>query len=845
MQKKQKPGKKAKIGSEIASQDEAQLLISEREFAAKGNYRQLIEVGKALKKQGNLEVAERLPRYYLLRALELSDKNMPVEGAMVLDNITLPLIEIADESHHRKIILLYLQCGKTEKALRFLESIPREAPESSDLLEVVADFVVLDEGIERALPADHPLFEDGRRIVSGMKNLHSGNEAELDAALHRIPLRSPFRYWKLLIKGLSLFYRNADEESAEYLKRIPPESAASAPAAVFLDVLGQPFRESDFILNKATIETTIRRALDPNKTRLADVSSKFVSSFQRGRLADMLSQAETLFQAENLLTKRQSTMLSRFVWTALTNSGQRTFQNLIKTSPRLVDSLPDDGELNRARAIQADQAGYVFEASDHWASLAGSLLRKPPIWLEPADVPKACALIFLRAARLYKEGSIDWEWGKRDLRPEYLEIIEDYLEQAYSLYPELRALYDEAIDVFSQKKPKLSKWYRRLHQAFPDNEDAIFAAIDVDIESGAIVRSEKEINAFLRGRAPGEKLPGKLIVTLLALARKQFQKKKYDAARRTFSILLDSEGVEGHVRLKYGCLEYALGFREKGNSLIDEALQSITPPELGLFQAMIEMKRFGAPVAVAQGYRKELLKRIKAKAVAPGASIVALHFEYLTFYPYPCPYQDIEIVLDLIRILKDKPLPEADLHVIVEYLEAVDPPQIVLLREILKKSIKSYPGDPFLGFLNFFHVTCQGRTRVLTLEERKKLEKWAERLRQGGNSRSAQRIHHFLNLCQQSGPLGGGFPPSFEEPFGRDDGDPLGSLFELLEMLPPVTDPAFEEIIDGALKAVGLPKDQALKAMLTEMKRLEGLAAGKAPKKGRSKKREMELFDEF
>ncbi|HEY9765522.1 MAG TPA: hypothetical protein V6C82_04130, partial [Chroococcales cyanobacterium] len=549
MQKKQKPGKKAKTGSEITSQDEAQLLTSEREFATKKNYRQLIEVGKALKKQGNLEVAARLPRYYLLRALELSDKNMPVEGAMVLDNITLPLIEIADESHYRKILLLYLQCGKTEKALRFLESIPKEAPESSALLEVVADFVVLDEGIERALPADHPLFEDGRRIVSAMKNLHSGNEAELEAVLHRIPLRSPFRYWKLLIKGLSLFYRNADEESVEYLKRIPPESAASAPAAVFLDVLGQPFRESGFILNKAALETPIRRALDPNETRLAELSAKFVSSIQKGRLADMLAQAETLFQAKSL-TKRQRTMLSRFVWTALTSSGKRTLQDLIKTSPGLVESLPDDGGLNRARAIQADLKGSVFEASDHWVDLAESLLRKAPHWLDPAEVPKACGLIFLQAARLYKEGSIDWEWGKRDLSPEHIEIVEEYLEQAYSLYPELRDLYDEAIDVFSHKKPKLSRWYRRLYQAFPDNEDALFAAIGVDIESGAIVRSEKEINAFLRRLAPGEKLPGKLVVALVGLARKQFQKKKYDAARKTFSVLLDHEGVAGHSRLK-------------------------------------------------------------------------------------------------------------------------------------------------------------------------------------------------------------------------------------------------------------------------------------------------------
>lgn len=842
MVSKKKQKKKEKHHLEVSVPE---LLSMEQRYLTEGKYRNLLEVTKQLTKKNVQGAAERLQSYNLLRALELYDRNLSLEGLMMLDNISKPLGEIARESQYNKIIDLFLQNDKPIKALNFINSLhgknSGEKSSTHELLDqLMADYMILDANFAKALPDSFLFHKDMKSIFNGMHKLESGDDTGMEEVLRGVPFRSPFKFWKLLLKGISLFYQYKDEESEKCFSLIPSVSAAFIPACVFLKILNKDkglSHDSKVKIETENLANCIISHMDPENAKF-DLSVKQILNLMADKKFSVAFEtAEKVIKSMAGMQEKQIRELGFFFWNTLVISDKNVTSNLGGKYPHLYRYFPDSIDLHRLYALRAEKKGCLNDAVANWIEFAEYLQNEKPVWFNENWRNNATALVLVRAVQNIKKILLlDENFYKKDI-----EFLEKKLEEAASLYPEYRPIYDEAVDIFKDilpNKPKLGKWYGRLRKAFPDDVNAHIESIYADIDSGQISRAKREILRLIDRTDLAREHCLKIYECMIALSWKMFANNNFEDSREILTILLEkNEENRNFIMLKLGCMEYAKGLEKRGKPLIDEAMSKIMPAELGLLMASVEMKRFRANPIHSKTYQRQLRDTLKKNKTISPAPLAEFHMQCLKSQPYPNSQEESDIIIEALKNFSNQKISEADLIVIIEYLEHIGSFH-GLLKTYIKKAVSVCPGNFRFRFLKFFHIECSCHPRELSAQQIKQLEQWAEFLRQQGDFLFSDRIYHFLNRCrhivsehdyydEDEGEYLD-FSPKMEgddmDFFAAMEADPramedLSMLMEILHKLPDTSDPSFEKTAKKVLTQYGLggaPKE--IIKLIKEMK---------------------------
>lgn len=200
-----------------------------------GNAREAIELSKQCIKKFGQSVGEPfLSQSYELRIQQLLKAGLNKEAAELAQIATLTCPS-SKERFTRLFIKGFSANASLEDLIRLIGKNPQdrtqEEAESQLALRLDDPLTLVQSPF---LSSGHPLRMEAQIASGAWEAILSGQyEGEVFESLKNISRRSPLRYWKLFIRGVSAFYRREDALSRENLLRIP-SSCRLAPAASVL-----------------------------------------------------------------------------------------------------------------------------------------------------------------------------------------------------------------------------------------------------------------------------------------------------------------------------------------------------------------------------------------------------------------------------------------------------------------------------------------------------------------------------------------------------------------------------------------------------------------------------------
>lgn len=743
-----------------------ELQKEEERYLAEENYRKLIFITRTLMRKG-ADAGMRLARYTVLRAVQLAEKNMVPEALEIMENISPSPWLLVEEPHYDGLLTLLLKGRRWEKALEMLnvsrtgkktEKRPGElSPDAR-----CADFIILDEESARCL-SPHELFRnDGEAVFTAFSLLEKGKPDMAEDTLSRLPLRSPFRFWKLFLKGFCAFLKKHDREAVELLHKIPPLSGAAPAASALLSFLNQSGQEKGSaspLLNEEKLTMSLWSALDPKKSIDGLLFQEMETHLRDRRILQALTTAEKILKGTSL-TLLQRKELASFLWNMLASSGLSIPRKPLINHPNLTAYIPDSPSLDRLQALQAEEM-HTEKEEGFFRNLVSYLEKTRPVsWLDEKIQKQAQALILLRIARIrrvYGDTSEDFSlYGHDRLTKRDIDYIEKTLERAIALYPSYKPLYQEAVSLFrdpSFPQTKRSKWLSRLSSAFPDDEEARMEALEADLQAGALARAKKSLIALAQNASQENFANFRLYHAFIDYARRMYFKKNVEEVSFAYETLL--KRTEGYWRsgamIKYGCTLVLLGRKKDGEKLISEGVGDDEHHECGLLKVIIEYKRLNAHQSYSDLYRSELRKMIAKKSITSPLPLALLHHSSLLLSPYYNYFQEVELILVVVSQFEHKTLSEEEYDGVLSYLFHLIKLEKIHEKKVsswIEKAAKAFPSNIRFTFYRFLSVKCNFRPRPLNDEERTMVEKWREALQQRHDNSSAEAMTRFLNECR-------------------------------------------------------------------------------------------------
>ena len=601
------------VSSERLAEQAAEALRLEK-------FKDAIEFFKQLVKQDSScpQWSVGLAEAYVGRARALAAKGMFKEAEIVLGNAAR-----ADGSARERMLLLrcLVHQGQLQKALAYLIKHMPESGEDAWLAELAAAlFLAVPIELRGLHEAESPRGTWLRAAAAAKAALDSWTGAkpaeEVDALLAKIPLNSPFKAMRLILKSLLLAPQDGPK-ARRMLEGVAQDSPfaplrAAAQAAI-ASASGAPlggWEASNAAQRSFVIETS-------------------------GLSASASHTAMRLTEAE---AAGPSALFSFLVKSAepVDVAGLRSAcRNLLPRAPDRVQQFEkrfgalEEWERQRILALSAEEAGRWSRAEGCWRAAAAGLESDGSV-----RARLSAGVIYRHLAELaLKHDSIEGEDFMQDPRLCYLrrsvEADPDYLPARLQLIELLR----ESEDPDEQKD-----WHAQADAAaahFPQESSALLCAIDSAAQRKAFKKAAGYAQKLLALDPINLSARQRMIDLLIAQARKQFRAGRLDLAEKALDGAIRwerSDKPSASLRLNRGLLGLYRGQRAEAEALLRHGVELAGEATIGWFRAAIEEALLApagfAPLPLLREELDRLLPRapkkqeIVAVAAALGASEV-------------------------------------------------------------------------------------------------------------------------------------------------------------------------------------------------------------------------------
>ncbi len=551
-----------------------------------GNYRDAVIHFKALLKVEDAdEPRAGLAAAYRGRARELAAKGMLKEALAIWDNRSrFCPCAMPDPEHFRVLV----QTGRPGEAIRGYRRVEKTADNEvlSELRCMLAAlYIAGGSSIEEELPDDDPIIVHGVHARGALSFWCDGDDLAAGGALAKIPFRSPYRDWVLVLKALMKWPADTAGAGA-LLQRVPAGSAFSPlaraaglallPDAEFTDALAHAGEATYRFAATLRGWTETRLALYSELKRLGEhpAANGLAKTMHRHR--NSLGEEWVQHHGIRLLLDRYPESLSRSP--IATNTGFTPFhQDLIG-------------------------AWHEEDTNDPWAIVSAwegviQHLRHPHDPSPGSDDALRIALIQRRLeTKWHLLNYPDDPWDDESLSQRVL----DQFEESLHFDPDDTSANIHLIAHY-RTKSDLKQARRVLEQAltrWPDDVNVLGEALATAVAGGAYKKAASYAHRILALDPINKQAIGSLLEAHLSHARKQLRKARPDLVERELEAAAQwARGEKATAKLE--CLHGILLFDNDamaGTATLHGVVQQLGGGLNGQLVLALELARLDRPV---------------------------------------------------------------------------------------------------------------------------------------------------------------------------------------------------------------------------------------------------------
>lgn len=654
------------------------------------NFTGMLEAAKALHMRLGGGAGERIADAYGGRIRDLLSKGLLDEAAALLPLRDRHRNDGANVEEKKLSLYIYLRKGAWEKAVSLLaENIDPQ------LEPCLADLLVLYPESADMVDRDGRLASELLTVMEAFSAYDASDDDRALELLRGLGLKSPFRYWKLLIRGIIAFHSNELDAAAKNFRGIPSLLPVGDLADGYLLKL-DPSHES------AALNAGVRPVFKGSSSEeyVRDIAGRAAKNDFIGA-ARLLRKISTELPDQRELLK----LCSLFLWHALVKSDSFLSDNSFQALKNFFKShIPDDKNFSRTRAINSEHYNSWDESVDNWEDFARSAERgEVPLIPRNINVNRLLGQLCLHMAvnESKEEEDCGFDFFSifksfRGSEREDRRYIEELLEKSISFFPENPEPYLEGIriakDVFDDSRAA-SSWAERFVKAFPNNLQGLLAAADLAMGRDSLQKASRFLT-LAEDLEPLHKDVREAKAKCFTLsARKNAKKSKWVLAAEDYaSALKYSEGAGAQSRtsllIEAGFFDLGrMGLSEPGKK-IAEALKLLGNGPSALLQVVLAAKEF----KLSRKLRKPYDDSLKKALAEPNPAYALELMTFVKTRKMPQLQEDAEALVSpyVERCAKANCSAEQALEFCL-YFQAMD--DIKRLAAVARRFSKTFPGD--------------------------------------------------------------------------------------------------------------------------------------------------------
>lgn len=747
----------------IAKLSVAELVVRGEQLLQQNNFKNAIACFKQLVKLDGDEWQGQLITAYLGRARELADKAMFKEATIIWNNANYLQSEPLPSA---EVIVWMFNAKQYDQALTlFFENERQISKQSPSHWEIIGELIAVkllieSSAIRSSIPEGSAWLKQHDAANTALEAYANGELEIAEQALRKIPLRSAFKSFRLILKSLILWPQ--DRVKAErLLAKIP----ANSPFAELADVARH------CTLDPATLAQKLS-SLNPRQQKLLvtlrgidnsclELFVQLHATDKKTTMLPLLLQHADLFPATELRACCQSLLLENNSFTA---QFDHQFGPL------------STWEQAQISALTAERNEHPDKAYGHWKQCIDALQQEP----HNTDNRLKLALIHRHVADndLHKSGVIS-----RDMATYHL-------KKSLEFDPDDKQTWIRVIQLYKQDTRNLKLYYQWVDKGikqFPNDGTMLTTAMDAAFEKRAFVKASRLGMRILELDPINKRVRHKLINAHISHAWKQYGQAKTNLAVKEMAkarALEQGETGEYWGRVHEGFLALRMARIENGLALLKEALEIAESGIVFLLRVVLEGEQREIPARYLKPFRDQLSRYNREK---PIQNQVVEIVNLIDYYEENNEKEDARPDL-LFTLLSGYFNKAARLKYSLESLRSVcrildDFEQFQLLKLFAQVGEKFYPDQPALTYY-LIYGQSKGEIAKVSSKNTQKLEEALERAQQAGDFETSDWIAEFLDdygfggcTCGQCGNRGG---IGYNDPFLGDDFNlpPMDDIFD-------------------------------------------------------------------
>lgn len=661
---------------------------------ARGSYQRAREDAKSLYKQEpTAEHRRYLVEATIGRAVQMQQAGQPDEAVGLLMTIAADVPDTPGQ--FVPYVNTFLLAGDWQTADRLIGQVT-DAGMQGQLAALRIDHAVLSGDASRAhLPASLvPLVQ---RVLQALADWEQGNDTAANDAVAALPDNSPWRDWKVLIRGLTAFY-SEPASALEWWRQLDAKRAPAAIAAPFRGQLDKEFLAQH--PHPSLVATRAQQLYDaPWITALERVQQALLQS----DITTALRHARRVNTAIPADLREVGNRLSRMLYWQVARLGD---EDDIQYFSGTFGAPPDDPSLHRLQALIDEQdAFFLDDAQAAWAKYEQDLLRHDII-TPASDRDLARSLLWLHMAEVAEKesptlpGSLALAHKKRSgCAIEALQC----LRRSVELAPQHLAAHETLIGLLHAigDQAEIVRAAHELLKYFPEHDKALAIVADDAYRHGRLEEAVAFQTRALRVRPHEAMLQGRLLTYQLAVARLRAQEGQCEEAREILTSCLQQTdaALRSNILCRMAAVEFKAGQQQEGERLFEQACEVGSIRLVTVFQMLIESVRMPVDAKWIKKMDREFRRGLKAKVHGPSVvemikileafATLGLHYDGLEEYR--------ELVLQYLKRSRQVRFSEDEFMALCNSLPKLNVGSLLL--DIVKRALRSYPRQPV------FHVT--------------------------------------------------------------------------------------------------------------------------------------------
>lgn len=776
--------KDAKKPNKTVAEWENQAQASMRQQA----YKEAIAAYKELlKRETRPEWRDGLAEAYLQRALAVAAKGMYPEACVLWESHA----ELRAPRHLEDYAGWLVHTGNHAKLGALCQRHPRlleEGPQGKRLAETVGVLLLDNDKLAQQLPPDSTVLKYAAIVRQALQAYCAKNDEQLEALLQQIPIRSPYRDFRLLLKALLLM--ETDRAAAlEGLGKIPAQSPYRALADVAVHHGRTDVQSLDDIAAlPAALRTFFQRfsGWDKDKTRLELLRDAHkLSREENPKLA-----FDTVFAHRQALGKERSRQLCYALLPY--------YPNGIKLYEKQFGALsPFDKERLQALRCELDRSGRydMYDAEHHWQNCI-SILHDQQKYI--TDAALQAALIFRRLA-----SKVEGNRGPRAI---------GYLQNSLALDRDDKPSYLQLLELLRKHKSAKAKqdyqtWLDRALEQYPKDVDILILVMQAAEKKKAFKKASGIAKDLLKIDAINLQAKRTLLRCHLAHARKLISGGKYELAEKELAQSVEAEN--GLVPILRGLSLYKQGEKSQAGTLLQKGYELAGASLCARFCLAAEALCLKLPLTGIMGALPK-----PGKADLPDKKEIAELPRWFSQYRDDNAKAAADALKAVDKLLRDgikqQKYTVEELDDLCERWRQAE--QYKLLEYCAKEGIKQHQDAPLFVYYQAY-AQCGGNVRQLGFSAGMRLEMALFDARSSNDKRAASLIGGFME---------GGYHYGDEEDYDDDDDGGDAAVAALLGM----DQSAMEEFSRKVANFNDLPTEQKHLALFGgDMETIEELVA--------------------